>query len=144
MTWEEKEITETQGTFTVNCTHVFSSGWYEMQSITNPTKDTTQTCEGEDLECVKIIKSNNNNSIFQVQRSFCVSRTVTQGAVCKPNGLQRGCSYMCKSLTHVDCEEGRALTSTSCAPRHKKLTQRGFVNQTWQHPPRCLLSFFSL
>lgn len=117
MTWEEKEITETQGTFTVNCTHVFSSGWYEMQSITNPTKDTTQTCKGKGLECIKIIKSNNNNSdnnsIFQVQRSFCVSRTVTQGALCKSNGLQRGSSCMCKSLIHVDGEEGRAFTSTS-------------------------------
>lgn len=48
----------------MNCTHVFSSGWYEIQSITNPTKDTTQTCKGKDVKCVKVKKTLQNTKIL--------------------------------------------------------------------------------
>lgn len=52
----KKKLKKYSGTFTVNCAHVFSSGWYEIQSRTNPTKATTQTCKGGDVKCVKVKK----------------------------------------------------------------------------------------
>lgn len=72
----------------MNCTHVFSSGWYEIQSITNPTKDTTQTCKGRDLKCVKVKKTLQKTKILffsfpQAKTPFCVSRTIIQEAVWK-------------------------------------------------------------